>query len=86
MWCTAGFLHLAGLTVSKDGTVKDITACPASEALYAFPSITVKLCEQGVARWAPAPESSGRFIIEIHDTEAYAGHLTTALRTLLEQL
>jgi hypothetical protein len=86
MWCTAGYLHLAGWTVSKDGELRALGDVPAEEALYTFEPITMTLGEAGVAQWERGAQAPQRYILEVRDTAPYATHMTAALRGLLEAL
>jgi len=84
MWCTAGFFHLAGWAVRKDGTRTERPH--SSDVLFDFVPVSVRRNEQGGLFWEPAPQGhTGRFILAVQDTAAYAAGMTTALRTLLKE-
>jgi len=84
MWCTAGFLHLAGLKVLADGSV--VGLAEERDAIYSFEPVTVGLCENGVGEWHKNVDSNSRFIYENHDLEHLCSAMTRALRTILKVL
>ncbi len=86
MWCTAGFLHAAGLSVTRKGDVVELSDLPPLDALYHFEPISVDLNENGIEEWKKAPAANGRFIIEVSDAKAYANYMPEALRALLAEL
>jgi len=86
MWCTAGFLHLAGLTVTRDGAVVERDGRDGTDDLYQFTPIAVQLGEDGVAHWERDAASRDRFVFEVNDLDAYPAHMTAALRELLRGL
>ncbi len=87
MWCTAGFLHLAGLTVTHEGKLAALDETAQEEATYDFvPIRSAELKASGKDRWEESLNPDGQFIIELTDTDAYAGAMPKALRTLLEAL
>jgi hypothetical protein len=86
MWCTAGFLHMAGLTVSDDGAIAERTGGTSEGAVFGFEPIAMELNEQGVARWERTTTPTNRYIIEVRNTERYADCMTAALRALLADL
>ena len=81
MWCTAGFLHAAGCTVNRDGSVVALEDGNA-EAVFGFEAVTVECDEAGRTRWSPA-DAGQRFIFRVYDTERYAKAMTLALRRRL---
>lgn len=84
MWCTAGFLHAAGLTVTTDGTVTDIAG--ASDSVFTFDPIEVSCSAEGVTRWKPTPSAKQRFLFHVRNREEYPAAMTAALRSLLQEL
>ena len=84
MWCTAGFFHMAGWTVRRDGSWTDRAG--EGEALFDFVPITTRKNEQGVLEWEPASTSNtNRYILEVRDTATYPASMTTAQRVLLKE-
>jgi Inosine-uridine preferring nucleoside hydrolase len=84
MWCTAGFLHAAGLTVTKSGGVVPLkTAC---DPVFVFEPIRVKCSTDGVTEWTKDPRSKSRFILRVADVERYQSAMTSALKSLLTTL
>ncbi len=84
MWCTGGFLHAVGLTVTVDGQI--VPLAEAKNPLYTFEPIRVECQPSGVTHWTPDTKSTDRFIFRVLDPERYAAAMTTAMRTLLKTL
>ncbi len=85
MWCTAGLLHAAGYTVTREGkTVR--RAETQDSAVFDFEPIEVTCAESRVAKWSPGSRSSNRFILRVRDREAYQAAMTKAMKALLTQL
>ena len=82
MWCTAGFFHLAGYSVSARGNL--LQRDKAGEAgVCAFDPIQVTCVEDAVTRWQPAPGSRTRFILHVRDRANYGSAMTKAMSALL---
>ena len=81
MWCTAGFLHTAGKTVTVDGKIV-YADTPGIQPVFDFMPIAVTCDDNGRTSWTPQ-ESDQRFIFRILDTEQYEAAMTKALRELL---
>ncbi|MBN2308259.1 MAG: nucleoside hydrolase [Candidatus Hydrogenedentes bacterium] len=86
MWCTAGFFHLAGLAVSRQGALVRLDEQAGQDVLYRFEPISLSLVAEGVGHWEKAGGESQRFIIEIEDTALYPECMARALGELLEIL
>jgi len=84
MWCTAGFLHAAGLTVLRNGTIVPVTDAP--QPVFTFDPIRVECDGKGITRWRDDPGANDRFILHVRDPEQYGPAMTTAMRTLLRTL
>jgi hypothetical protein len=84
MWCTGGFLHAAGLTVSGDGKIVPLSQ--AKDPVFSFDPIQVTCSAQGVTQWHADPAATKRFIFHVRDTERYAAAMTAALKSLLSKL
>ena len=84
MWCTAGFLHAAGLTVAASGGIVPLKA--AKEPVFVFEPIRVKCSADGVTEWSKDSHAKNRFILRITDVERYPSAMTAALKSLLTQL
>ncbi len=79
MWCTAGFFHLAGYSVSTDGRIRqrdDVGVC-------VFEPVQVACGEDGIPRWRRDPDSKNRFILHVRDVEHYPSAMTKAMSALL---
>jgi len=85
MWCTAGFFHMAGLSVSGNGLVGERAGAQA-RPVYAFDPVRVRCGADGVTRWSPDPASQDRFLFHVRDREKYPAAMTAALGTLLISL
>lgn len=85
MWCTAGFLHTAGLTVWKDGKIKHLGENPEEE-VFAFVPIKVRCTPEGHTSWEKVTSSTNRFIFQIRDLEAYQEAMTKALGEVMSWL
>jgi hypothetical protein len=84
MWCTAGFLHAAGLTVTKSGEIMPLKS--VADAVFAFEPIRVKCSAAGVTEWTKDARSKNRFILRVTDVERYQPAMTAALKSLLVKL
>lgn len=93
MWCTAGFLHAAGYTASRDGNtvpLNQVTDLP----IFTFDPIRVKCDDGGITEWTddqnsrnlPADGRAGRFIFHVRDTANYQSATTSAMKSLLMSL
>jgi hypothetical protein len=85
MWCTAGFFHAAGLSVTGDGQIRgpeDAVPPPA----YTFDPVRVMCGADGITEWSPDPRSRNRFLFHVRDSGRYQAAMTAALGTLLSSL
>ncbi|MBP9987775.1 MAG: hypothetical protein KBT44_07640 [Bacteroidales bacterium] len=78
MWCTAGFLHCAGLSVWKDGSVQPLGR-DSGEEVFRFVPVEVSCSPEGRVTWSRTDKDCGRFIFEVTDLEAYEEAMTKAL-------
>jgi hypothetical protein len=85
MWCTAGFLHAAGLTVARDGRIIPL-AGSGKDAVFTFEPVRVQCSDNGVTEWTRDPRSKDRFIFRVLDREQYAAAMTAAMRSLLQTM
>ena len=85
MWCTAGLLHAAGYTVTREGKTLRRTEAQDS-AVFDFDPIEVTCAESGIAKWSPGSRSGSRFILHVRDRETYQAAMTKAMKALLMQL
>jgi hypothetical protein len=82
MWCTAGFLHSAGHSVTRAGAIVPLAAV-GDDAVFAFEPIEVSCDEAGRTRWRGDESATRRFIFRVRDRESYRSAMTTAMQTLL---
>jgi hypothetical protein len=85
MWCTGGFLHLAGKTVDVNGEIVPLED-RSDTALYSFDPIEVDCDDGGNAQWGLSEHGRGRLIFHVRDLERYEPAMGSALKTLLEVL
>ncbi|MFI5381759.1 MAG: hypothetical protein ACHRHE_20880 [Tepidisphaerales bacterium] len=69
MWCTAGFLHLAGLEMGSD--------------VYRFVPVKVECDDAGQTKWTEGESRPARFKFEATDRAQYAGAMTKAMVELM---
>lgn len=85
MWCTAGFLHATGKTVSRSGRI--VPPSHTSTPLFiTFDPIEISCDEDGVTQWTPADKAANRHIFHILDVDIYQSAMTEALKSLLTTL
>jgi hypothetical protein len=82
MWSTAGLMHSAGLSVSRDGRLLPLGQAGV-EPVYEFQPIRVRASDGGLTDWQADAAARDRYIFHVRDTQRYAAAMTAALRTLL---
>jgi hypothetical protein len=86
MWCTAGFLHASGRTVTVEGDILPLAEA-GDQAVFSFDPIKAVCADDGIVRWEPADTSQpARFIFHVRNRERYAAAMTRAMCTLLATL
>jgi len=85
MWCTAGFFHAAGYTITTDGATPRRDE-KADDAVFSFDPVHITSEYPGRYEWTPDPNSTRRFIFHVRDTEHYASATTKAMKSLLTTL
>jgi len=85
MWCTAGFLHAAGYTVTRDGQIVFGNEKHA-QPVFTFDAVKVKCNDNGVTQWVGNGSSKDRFIFHVRDTDSYQSAMTGAMKSLLTAL
>jgi hypothetical protein len=85
MYCTAGFLHVAGKTVTSDGEVVPLQAAKEAAA-YHFVPIDVHCDANGITQWRKADEPTTRYIFRVRDKDRYAKAMIKALKSVLLEL
>jgi hypothetical protein len=85
MWCTAGFLHAAGHTVTRDGQIVPLNEKHA-EPVFTFDAVKVKCEDNGVTQWTRNDSSKERFIFHVRDRDNYQSAMTAAMKSLLTAL
>lgn len=93
MWSTAGQLHAAGLTVTREGRIVPVKEAGDS-AVFDFVPVQVECNEQGITHWRPIgpdspPQQSQQprqYILQIRDLRAYPTAMSRALSSLLQAL
>ena len=85
MWCTAGFLHTAGKTVTSNGDIVSLQDND-TKAVFDFIPIRVVSNKDGRINWEITNVSTNRYIFKVLDLENYQSAMTKALKTLLSEL
>jgi hypothetical protein len=85
MWCTAGFLHAAGYTVSRNGQIVPLNE-KHEQPVFTFDAIKVKCADNGLTHWVGDDSSKDRFIFHVQDTDNYQSAMTGAMKSLLTAL
>jgi hypothetical protein len=84
-WCTAGFFHATGQTVTREGRIIPLTDGGA-DAVFTFEPVQVQCSDSGVTEWTKDPSSRDRFIFRVLDPERYPAAMTVAMRSLLQTI
>lgn len=85
MWCTAGFLHAAGYTVTRDGQIVSGNEKRA-RPVFTFDAVKVKCDDNGLTQWVGDDSSKDRFIFHVRDTDNYQSAMIGAMKSLLAAL
>ncbi|HUV63118.1 MAG TPA: hypothetical protein VMW24_04415 [Sedimentisphaerales bacterium] len=85
MWCTAGFLHAAGYTVTRDGQIVPLNK-KHEQPVFTFDAVKVKCADNGLTQWVGDDSSKDRFIFHVRDTDSYQSAMTGAMKSLLTAL
>lgn len=85
MWCTGGFLHASGYTVSREGKILPLKEGHDASA-FTFDAVRVECSDDGVTSWHRDGSSGKRFIFHVRDTERYQSAMTRAMKSLLTEL
>ena len=85
MWCTGGFFHAAGYTVSSDGEILSLDE-NSDSPVFTFDKIRVTCDDNGITKWKRDNNSKGRFIFHVTDTQNYQSAMTRAMKSLLMTL
>jgi len=85
MWCTAGFLHSAGYTVTRDGKIVPFNE-KHTRPVFTFDAAKVKCDDNGVTHWLHDDSSKDRFIFHVQDKDNYQSAMTAAMKSLLTAL
>ncbi len=85
MWCTAGFFHAAGYTITPDGATPRRDA-GAGDAVFSFDPIRITGTGPDGSDWTPDPNATNRFIFHVRNTQHYGPAATQAMKSLLMTL
>ena len=85
MWCTGGFLHAAGYTVSRSGKIVPLDEKP-NLPVFTFDPIRVRCDDSGVTKWTHDNNATNRFIFHVRDADNYQSAITKAMKSLLMTL
>ena len=84
MWCTAGFIHAAGMGVNSSGGL--IPYKPDESSVFSFSPIDAVCDDQGYVDWKLSKKHGDRYIFHVNDIENYQEAVTLAMKDLLLQL
>lgn len=82
MWCTAGFLHSAGLNVDGAGHLR----ADRVPGVYEFVDADWGVTEAGHVSWKRSASTTGRKIFRVRDARRYEAAMTAALAALMQDL
>jgi hypothetical protein len=85
MWCTGGFLHAAGYTVSADGKTLGIGK-DCDPPVFTFDKVKIACSDNGITKWQRDETSKRRFIFHVQDTNNYQSAMAGAMKSLLTEL
>jgi len=85
MWCTAGFFHAAGKSVTCDGRIIPQEDADG-ESVFTFDPIEVQCDRDGVTSWSPTAQEPGRYILHVRDGANCRQAMTAAMKSLLATL
>jgi hypothetical protein len=85
MWCTAGFFHAAGYTISIGGKIVPLDG-KSDRPVFTFDPIKIKCEDNGVTNWTPDTNSKHRFIFHVRDKDRYESAMAEAMKSLLMTL
>ncbi len=85
MWCTGGFLHAAGYTVTREGKIVPLAEGDDS-SVFTFDAVRVTCSDNGITKWKRDDNSKKRFMFHIQDTDNYQPAVTKAMKSLLTTL
>ncbi len=84
MWCTGGFLHAVGKTVTSEGKI--VSLGQTEQPVFTFDSIKVTCTPDGVTHWQAGTSDPPRFIFHVRDPQRYNDAMVSALKSLLVNL
>lgn len=82
MWCTAGFLHAAGLSVTRAGDLIPAGKDPKDE-VFSFHPVSIVCRKDGHAVWREKSSGGDCYLFTVEDPGAYQEAMTRALIRLL---
>jgi hypothetical protein len=85
MWCTGGFLHAAGYTVSGDGKILTLDE-EGDSPVFTFDAVRMTCGDNAVTRWKRESVSDRRFMFRVTDVQNYQSAMTAAMKALLMTL
>lgn len=85
MWCTAGFLHMVGKTVTTEGQIVPLGQ-EGIKPVFDFIPIDICCDKEGRTKWKQVESSKDRFIFKVLDVENYQSAMIEALKQLLMKL
>ena len=85
MWCTAGFLHAAGLCVDKNGTIQPLDDAKDNK-WYRFEPAKITSDDNGATTWSIDADAKDRFIFRHLGWDQYNESMKKGAKELLLKL
>jgi hypothetical protein len=85
MWCTGGFLHAAGYTISHSGKIVSLNENPKLP-VFTFDPIRIKCDDSGITEWKHDSNAKNCFIFHVRNMAQYQQAMTKAMKSLLVSL
>jgi hypothetical protein len=84
MWCTGGFLHAAGYTVTKAGEI--VPLGDQVDSVFTFDAVAVSAAANGVTTWRAEVTDPPRYVFHVLDPQRYPTAMTRALKSIVLKL
>jgi hypothetical protein len=85
MWCTAGFLHAAGKSVTADGGIAPVNQV-GDAGVFGFEPARISCSENGHAEWTIDETVKDRYIFRVRNVDHYPSAMAKAMKLLLTSL
>lgn len=85
MYCTGGFFHTAGKTVTAAGNIVNLRDNP-KDPVFSFEPVEIECDEKGFVKWRFSEHATNRYIFKVNDLSRYQPAMTCAMKSLLMQI